>query len=56
MEESRRNKLYINNGLTGNGEVTFSERSKEYGLDDISASSGATFLMAMVMVIWIVMC
>ncbi|MCB0524107.1 MAG: VCBS repeat-containing protein [Lewinellaceae bacterium] len=43
VEESRRNKLYINNGLTGNGEVTFSERSKEYGLDDISASSGATF-------------
>ncbi len=37
-EESRRNKLFINNG-----NLTFTERSKEYGLDDISASSGATF-------------
>lgn len=37
-EESRRNKLYVNNG-----NLTFTERSKEYGVDDISASSGATF-------------
>ena len=36
--EARRNKLYIN---TGN--LTFTERAKEYGLDDISACSGATF-------------
>ena len=44
-EETRRNKLYINNGLSSNGagSVTFTERSKEYGIDDISASSGATF-------------
>ncbi len=54
-DEARRNKLYINNGISPSGgggadgkpmatkEVTFSERSKEYGLDDISASSGATF-------------
>ncbi len=37
-DEFRRNKLYINNG-----DLTFTERSKEYGMDDISASSGATF-------------
>lgn len=37
-EELRRNKLFINNG-----DLTFTERSKEYGMDDISASSGATF-------------
>ena len=36
--EERRNKLYINNGLASGG-VTFTERSKEYGLDDISAVS-----------------
>jgi len=45
--EERRNKLYVNNGLSpsggGKGEVTFIERSKEYGLDDISASTGAGF-------------
>ncbi|MCC7465897.1 MAG: VCBS repeat-containing protein, partial [Saprospiraceae bacterium] len=37
-EELRRNKLYINNG-----NLTFTEQSKAYGVDDISASSGATF-------------
>lgn len=37
-DESRRNKLFINNQ-----NLTFTERSKEYKLDDISASSGATF-------------
>jgi len=37
-EESRRNKLYINNK-----DLTFTEQSKEYGVDDISASSGAAF-------------
>jgi len=38
----RRNKLYINNGLAG-GKVSFTERSKEFGLDDMSASTGANF-------------
>jgi len=47
FNETRRNKLYVNNGLSpaggGKGEVTFTERAKEYGLDDISASTGAGF-------------
>lgn len=38
-DEMRRNKLYVNNG-----NLTFSERAREFGLDDISASSGAAFL------------
>ena len=42
-DELRRNKLFISNGISPNGEVTFTERSKEYGLDCISASSGAAF-------------
>ena len=36
--EERRNKLYVNNG-----NLTFTERSKEFGLDDISATTGANF-------------
>jgi hypothetical protein len=36
--DERRNKLYINNK-----DLTFTERSKEYGLDDMSASTGAAF-------------
>ncbi len=42
--EARRNKLYVNNGLPPNGAgMTFTERAKEYGLDDISPSTGANF-------------
>lgn len=36
--DDRRNKLFINNG-----DLTFSEKSAEYGLDDKSASTGANF-------------
>lgn len=36
--EDRRNRLYINNG-----NLSFTERGKEFGIDDISASSGANF-------------
>jgi enediyne biosynthesis protein E4 len=36
--EDRRNKLYVNNG-----DLTFTERAAEYGLDDMSASTGANF-------------
>lgn len=36
--EARRNKLYINQG-----DLTFKEMAKEYGLDDMSASTGANF-------------
>ncbi|MFN0175678.1 MAG: VCBS repeat-containing protein [Saprospiraceae bacterium] len=45
--DERGNKLYINNGISpsggGKGELTFTERAKEYGLDDVSASTGAAF-------------
>lgn len=36
--EERRNKLFVNNG-----DLTFTERAAEYGLDDFSASVGANF-------------
>lgn len=36
--EERRNKLYVNNK-----DLTFTERAKEYGIDDISACTGANF-------------
>ena len=46
--EARRNKLYINNGISPSlggerGVVTFTERAHEYGLDDKSASTAANF-------------
>ena len=36
--EERRNRLFVNNG-----DLTFTEKAKEYGIDDISATSGANF-------------
>jgi len=41
--EDRINKLYINNGKSPSGEVTFTERAKEYGINDMSATTGANF-------------
>lgn len=37
--DERRNKLYVNNG-----NLTFTERAREYGIDDKSASTGANFI------------
>jgi enediyne biosynthesis protein E4 len=42
-DNTRRNCLYINNGASAGG-LTFTEKSNEFGLDDISASTGAAFL------------
>lgn len=36
--DERRNRLFVNNK-----DMTFTERAKEYGLDDMSASTGANF-------------
>ncbi|MBL7802952.1 MAG: VCBS repeat-containing protein [Saprospiraceae bacterium] len=36
--DERRNRLFVNNG-----NLTFTEKAKEYGIDDISATSGANF-------------
>jgi hypothetical protein len=47
--DNKRNELYINNGLSpspsgeGRGEVTFTEKAHEYGLDDIGLSTHAAF-------------
>ena len=38
INDTRRNRLYVNNG-----NLTFTERAGEYGLDDQSASTGANF-------------
>lgn len=38
VTDTRRNRLFINNG-----DLTFTERAAAYGLDDISASTGANF-------------
>ncbi|GLU51846.1 VCBS repeat-containing protein [Dyadobacter frigoris] len=39
----RRNKLYVNNGKTADGIPVFTEKSKEYGLDDDSYTTQAVF-------------
>ena len=38
------NELYINNGISSSGEVSFTERAAEYGLDFDTYSSSAAFL------------
>jgi enediyne biosynthesis protein E4 len=41
--DKRENELYINNGLSSSGEVTFTESAHEYGLDDKGLSTHAAF-------------
>jgi hypothetical protein len=41
--EKRKTLLYINQGKTGNGAVTFKESAAAYGLDDTSHSTMASF-------------
>ncbi len=44
LAESRKNKLYINMGVTGDGNIpTFSEQSAKYGLDLSDCSTQAVF-------------
>ncbi len=41
--ENRNNELFINNGADENGEVTFTEKAAEYGINDLGLSSHAAF-------------
>src|SRR5215212_10304147 len=41
--EHKKNELYINNGVSPDGIVTFTEKAKEYGLDDEGYSTHAAF-------------
>ncbi|MGA0556368.1 VCBS repeat-containing protein [Larkinella sp. VNQ87] len=41
--DDRGNELFINNGIGKDGSVTFTERAKEYGLDDHGYSTHAAF-------------
>ncbi|MBK9335869.1 MAG: CRTAC1 family protein [Lewinellaceae bacterium] len=43
INDQRRNKLFINNGPSASGAVSFTESAKAYGLDDMSAGTGANF-------------
>ncbi|MEP7373166.1 MAG: VCBS repeat-containing protein [Chitinophagaceae bacterium] len=40
---NRSNSLYINNGPSASGEISFSEKAKEYGLDNKGLSTHAAF-------------
>ena len=41
---NRRNQLFINQGVVANGQVTFIESAKQYGIDDLGFSIQAVFL------------
>ncbi|MBK5269828.1 MAG: VCBS repeat-containing protein, partial [Bacteroidia bacterium] len=41
--ENRSNSLYINNGPSSTGEISFTERAQEYGLDNKGLSTHAVF-------------
>ena len=41
--KQRSNALYINNGITAGGAVSFTERAKEYGLNNMGLSTHAVF-------------
>ncbi|MFC5409939.1 VCBS repeat-containing protein [Larkinella bovis] len=41
--DDRKNELFINNGVGKDGRLTFTERAKEYGLDDQGYSTHAAF-------------
>ncbi len=41
--ENRNNELFINNGADKNGNVTFTEKAKEYRINDLGLSSHAAF-------------
>jgi len=41
--KQRSNALYINNGISASGEVSFTERAKEYGLNNLGLSTHAIF-------------
>ena len=49
--KNRSNALYINNG-----NLTFSEKAQEYGLDNMGLSTHAVFLIMIMMATWIVTC
>ncbi len=42
--ELRRNILYINNGVAEDGKVSFTEKAKEYGIDNSERTRHATFI------------
>ena len=41
--DNRENELYINNGLSKDGTISFSEKAREYGLDEKGLSTHAAF-------------
>ncbi|MFC5411695.1 VCBS repeat-containing protein [Larkinella bovis] len=42
-DEKRRNQLFINQGISKDGSVTFAEQARQYGLDDPGYSTQSTF-------------